>query len=170
MKRLATMTPSSVSSKLGGHMAIDKSLFTKEVIAPFTGQVFTIHRVDLMTMIEGLGVLSLPVAASVQDALSDLQEKVKADPAVEAKARQFLVTNGVDSPQVWFGEKSECPADQVYHLYLGSDLRLLANEIMTYSYGVQVSACEHFFFQQNRARNSGLNGAEVRPEAIEPAT
>jgi len=81
-------------------MAIDKSLFTKEVIAPFTGQVFTIHRVDLMTMIEGLGVLSLPVAASVQDALSDLQEKVKADPAVEAKARQFLVTNGVDSPQV----------------------------------------------------------------------
>jgi len=150
---------------------LDKSKFRKEIIVPFTGQRFFIRRVAFKAFMSEIGGLPLPMALAVQDVIADLQEKAKSgDAETEAKITKFYVTRGVIEPKIWFGNEIECPADQIYYLDLGSDLDALSAEIINYSNGVAVTDMEHFFFEQTRAGAPGLNGAEVRPETVEPTS
>lgn len=150
-------------------MEIDKSIFSKEIMVPFSGQKFTIQRVRFKDFMRALGGMALPMAEATQDAIAQFMEKTKADPEAEEKALRFYVSRGVIEPKVWFGEEAECPPDQIYHARLGSDLDVLATEIMKYSYGMAMAQLENFFFQQTGTGNSRLDGAEIRPEAVEPA-
>jgi hypothetical protein len=150
-------------------MDIDKTKFSKTVMVPFSGQTFTIRRVRFKDFLQDLGGLALPMAEATQDVISQYMEKAKSDPEAENKALRFYISKGTISPKVWFGEEAECPPDQIYHLDLGSDLDVLATEIMKYSYGMAMSQLENFFFQQAGTGDNGLDGTPVRPEAIEPS-
>jgi hypothetical protein len=141
----------------------------KEIMVPFTGQKFLIQRVRFKDFMRALGGMALPMAEATQDAIAQFMEKAKADPEAEDKALRFYVSRGVIEPKVWFGEEAECPAGQIYHARLGSDLDVLATEIMKYSYGMAMAQLENFFFQQTGTGNPRLDGAEIRPEAVEPA-
>jgi len=147
---------------------VDQSLFTKEVMVPFSGQRFIIRRVRLKDFMIEIGGLSLPTSQATQEAVADFMEKAKSDPHAEDKALRFYISRGAVSPKVWFGNEGECPADQIYYENLGSDLDALAMEIMKYSYGMAINQLEHFFFQGTGSGNPGLDGAEIRPTTVEP--
>ena len=153
-------------------MELDKSKFRKEVAAPFTGQTFIIRRVRFTEFMSEIGGLALPTATAVQDLLVDLQEKAKTgDTQAEEKVLKFYVSKGTIEPRVWFGNEAECPADQIYYLDLGSDLDVLATEIINYSNGRAIQTMESFFFQQQTgAGDPGPNGTPVRTETIEPTS
>ena len=160
------------SNEMGGIVDIDRTKFRKEVLTPFTGQTFTIRRVRFSEFMSEIGGLALPTATAVQDMLTDLQEKAKSgDTKAEENVLKFYVTKGTVAPKVWFGDDAECPPDQIYYLDLGSDLDVLATEIINYSNGRAVQAMENFFFQQQTGTGDPrLDGAPIQPEAIEPTT
>lgn len=153
-------------------MEIDKSKFRKTVVLPFTGQAVTFRRVRFTEFMSEIGGLALPTATAVQEMLMDLQEKAKSgDTQAEEKVLKFYVSKGSIEPKVWFGNEAECPPDQIYYLDLGSDLDMLATEIINYSNGKAVQGMENFFFQQQTGTgDSRLDGTEIRPEAIEPTS
>jgi hypothetical protein len=145
---------------------IDKTKFQKTVVAPLTGQEFLVRRVRLKEFVADLGMLPLATNGTVQDIIKGLSSKAEAgDVGTEERITRFYAERGVISPKIWFGDETACPDDQLFYLDLGSDLDLLVQEIIAYSNTPQ--RLERLF-REPVAADIGLNGAEVRSEAVEP--
>lgn len=146
---------------------IDKANLRKEVVGPFTGQHFTIRRVRFKTFMLSLGGLPLPVAATVQEALKSLNERVQGgDTNTEDKITQFYAEKGVVEPKIWFGPEENCPDGQIFFEDLGSDLDYLVSEVIGYSH--ELAGAKEFekFFRGSGAGAPGPDGEEVRAETV----
>ena len=145
---------------------IDKTLFQKEVNVPLSGQKFLIRRVRFKEFIQQLGGLPLAVNPTVQDIISQLEEKSKNnDTAAEDKVLRFYVERGVVMPKVWFGDDAICPEDQIYFGDLGSDLDILAGEIIAYSGAAALKNMDNFF-REPGAGAGGPNGTPLQPAPV----
>ena len=148
---------------------MDKSKFHKKVIGPYTGEEFIIRRVRMKEFMTTLGTLPLATSSTVQDVLTQLQERAKqADSDTENRIVQFYATKGVVSPKIWFGKEEECPESQIYFEDLGSDLDYVVTEVINYSH--EMVGLKQFaeFFRGAGTGDTGSDSEAVRPETIEP--
>lgn len=152
-------------------MEVDRSKFRREVVAPLSGQQFTIRRVRFKEFLTQVGGLPLALNATVKDALDKLRDRMASDPDPTADDRitKFYISKGVVEPQVWFDDPGQCPATAVLGDDLGSDLDFLASEIIQYSSEVSSLKGMENFFRGTGAGAPGPDGQEVRPAAVDAA-
>jgi len=148
---------------------LELNKFRKDVVAPFSGQRFTIRRVSIKEFLTGMGQVPMHLTKTVQEALNDLKEKAEQDPEAERQVTQFYLTRGVVAPKVWFGSDGECPEGQICAGDLGGDGEYLVGEIIHWSYELAGLADMERFFRGTGAGPPGPDGQEIRAEAVEPA-
>jgi hypothetical protein len=153
-------------------------------LGPFTGITFEFRRVklsDYMQVMKDLPFSFAPGTVAELDKLKDSIEKMSPAEQSDANARSLVLflQKGVtrmkypdedwSAPNIWYGDESQCPADQVIIADLGTDADLVAAEIAQFSFNLRgIKALEGFFRQQGEP-DPRPDGEAVRTEAVEPA-
>jgi hypothetical protein len=156
-------------------MEVDLSKFHKEVIAPFSGQVFTIRRVRLKEFMTHIGGLALPMNTTVEEAIDKLRDKIaetaEKDTELEDKIQRFYIAKGTVDPKVWTGPEEQCPPGWLSFEDLGNDVEHLAAAIVMYSNEVSsLKDVEKFFRESGATRAPAPDGEDLRPAAEQPLT
>lgn len=130
-------------------------------MSPFTGQVYKIRKINLYEFIRYMGVLPADFEGTIADlmkkAFGEIQEKSKSDPEINTKTVEFMISKGVKSPKIFFGDSEKCPEGQIAFEDLGTDMELLCNEVSVFSTQVSQEFLKNFelFFSRTGTDNTG---------------